>query len=255
MRASPPHHLVDAGAARVRVVGDRLEFGGEHDIAIAYPGMPVGEPELLRRARTPLRGPQVDQLGFSKHLVRLAAVATGVHPYRATNRAGYADVELEPGESGGRGPPGDDGQRHTGAGAHHTVVGPELDRFEDATEHDRDTRKAAIGDEQVRTTPDDEHRHRTLLGRRSDRLGERQHVLFGRDPHENRDRAAEPVGRETAHGHVALDCAGKARRERGRDVVEVHGWGSRASHTSGTVVRSPALSIRSTSPERARSRA
>ena len=69
------------------------------------------------------------------------------------------------------------------------------------------------------------------------------------DPRQDRDRATDVVGGEVGDGDVTLD-AHAGRGEARREGVGVHGRG--ANHSSGAVVRSPAPSVSTTSPGRAR---
>ena len=185
-----------------------------------------------------------------EHLGRVATVPAGVHPHRAADTAGDPDEELE----AARGPRPRSAGRAPGAAPRRRALddarpGVEVDAFEVTDEHDREPGEPAVGDEQVRSASDDEQGRRVLThdpcdgGQRVDRTG----------AHERRDRPTQVVGGEGRERHIALHRAGECALQFGRDrlarVHRVHP--PSASHSSGTVVRSPAPRVSTTSPGRA----
>ena len=144
---------------------------------------------------------EVDDPRGAQHLAGLAAVPARVHADRAADRAGDADVELEPGQPGRRGPASEHRQADRAAGAHRALAGRDL--LELTLEQQRDAREPVVGDEQVRSPPEDQQRRRMTPERRGDD-GE---VAFTARPHEHRGRPADAIGRQARERRVPLDPA------------------------------------------------
>ena len=137
----------------------------------------------------------------------------------------------------------------------------QIDRFELSLQHDPQSRESVIGHEEVRA-PTDEQQWRSQC--RNCRHHRSQRVDAGH-PHQHRDRTAEVVRREGGEGNHSLHPrrkAGQAIRELvaqrvpasvgpGRRVTIDHRLPA-PSHSSIAVVRSPAPSVSTRSPRRAR---
>ena len=247
--------------------------------------MAVAEIELVVIAirRDAATGEEIARPRGDEHVAGLLPVPARVHPDRAADRPGDPDEELEARPSRCRRATGEDGERKGAARVHDGLAVvcrlravPRQDELvELALEHDAEAREAGVGDEQVRAAPDDEHRGSVP---RYDR-GHGFEVAFAADADDDGDGSAEPVGAELGDGLVPRHRTGQRRVELRGEAVEVDrvGDGARlgrhavpsdapplamrvaagasSSHSSGTVVRSPAPRVRRMSPGRASDRA
>ncbi len=169
-----------------------------------------------------------------------------VHADRATDAPRDPHVEREPGAPRGGRPPGEDGQGHGGPGPQRVGPGTEVDVVERGVEDEPEAREPGVGDEQVGAPADHQERRQRVA---VEGAGHRCELPGRARAREHRHRPAHVVGGEVGDADVTLDAhagAGESRRE----CVGIHERG--ANHSSGAVVRSPAPSVSTTSPGRAR---
>ena len=179
----------------------------------------------------------------------VAAVPAGVHAHRAADRSGDPDEELEARPARGRRPGGRaPGARPRRPPRRAPVRGRSTSLLERRRRARSRPRRTRVGDEEVRSPTDDEHRDvRCRRGRRRPRGS----VVLVLDAHERGERTAAAVGRERRARRVASATWPRQRAlERLDRRGERHDVRHDASQTSGIVVRSPAPSVSTTSPGR-----
>ena len=149
------------------------------------------------------------------------AVAAGVHAHRPADRAGHADRPLEPGEPRRRRARASTGSAHPAAGRRpRAVPSTSIARRASSAMLTAMPGEAGVGDEQVRATPDDEHRAGPTRARgRGDGQAGRRPCGRARTarpgPRPGRWSAAPAARRASASGPSTRERRGRRRRQPG----------------------------------------
>ncbi len=205
------------------------------DLGRAQVGPPVGEAELVGKASLgPRRTGYLDPF---EHARELTAVRVGVHPHGTPDGAGDVDAELDPRQSEAGRRRSD--LRQTRPAAADQTVADVLDRDQLTVELEHQPPKARVGDEQVRSGPDQTDLDPLLLGP-AQHLSE---LLGIAGPGEEVRRAAGADRRQTGERIVAGRPA-RRRAHRARSLS--------ATIDPATRSTSPAPRVSTRSPSRAR---
>ncbi len=181
----------------------------------------------------------------------------GVHAHGTADRPRDADRPREPAPSGVGHPSGQHGQCHRRSRPHDAVAAAvatfrEVDRGEPRAEMQHDPVEPVVRHQQVGAAAQDEHRWRGR-GRRVRRVlaegrPHRVEVTRSVDLDIERRRAADPVGGQRPQRLVPRGTTPQ-RLGQGVQVARRHHRGD-SSSSSGSLVRSPAPSVRQRSPGR-----